>query len=148
MTQVLPHLPQPDDNELPDVQTGETGPSTYLEILKREAAGIRGGRRPTPIDQSTTPDEFPQVPPRDLHPTSDIRFVMVEVAKLSTLVERLIADVGAREKKIDDLRHQATYIKGGLGVAVIGMGLLGWFVSQVVDGKWQAVMNALAATHK
>lgn len=105
-------------------------------------------KRPIPIDQSTTPDEFPQVTPRDLHPTSDIRFVIVEVTKLSTLVERLISDVGAQEKKIDDLRHQATYIKGGLAVAVIALGFFGWIISQFVDGKLQSVLNALNTIHK
>lgn len=70
---------------------------------------------------------------------------MVEVAKLSTLVERLIKDVGAQESKIDALRHQATYIRGGLAVAVIALGLFGWFTSQMVSGKLQSVLTALAA---
>lgn len=70
---------------------------------------------------------------------------MIEVAKLSTLVERLIKDVGAQEEKLDALRHQATYIKGGIAVAVIALGLFGWFISQMVGGKLQAVLNALSA---
>ena len=91
------------------------------------------------------PEDFPQTTPRDLHPTSDIRFVMMEVAKLSTLVDRLIKDVGNQEDKIDSLHHQATYIKGGLAVAVVALGLFGWFISQMVSGKLQAVLTALAA---
>jgi uncharacterized membrane protein YjjP (DUF1212 family) len=96
-------------------------------------------------EQQGVPNDEPRGPPRDLHPTSDIRFVIVEVTKLSTLVERLIKDVGAQEEKLDALRHQATYIKGGLAVAVIALGLFGWFISQMVDGKLQAVLTALAA---
>jgi hypothetical protein len=68
---------------------------------------------------------------------------MTEVAKLSTLVERLIKDVGAQETKIDDLRHQATFIKGGIAVAVLAFGVIGWIVSQALDGKLQAILSAL-----
>ena len=98
-----------------------------------------------PIEAPKEPDDFPQTTPRDLHPTSDIRFVMIELAKLSTLVERLIKDVGSQEEKIDAPRHQATYIKGGLAVAVVSIGLFGWFISQMVSGKLQAVLTALTA---
>lgn len=99
-------------------------------------------RKPTHVDNSV-PEEFPQVAPRDLHPTSDIRFVMTEVAKLSTLVERLIKDVGDQEKKIDDLRHQATFIKGGIAVAVVALGVVGWLINQALDGKLQAILTAV-----
>lgn len=37
------------------------------------------------------PDEQPQGSPRDLHPTSDIRFVIVEVSKLEERVAGLVA---------------------------------------------------------
>lgn len=100
-------------------------------------------RTPTPVD--SPPSDLAQSPPRDLHPTTDIRFVMVELAKLSTLVDRLITDVGAQEDKLDALRHQATYIKGGMAVAVVALGLFGWFITQMVEGKLQAVLNALSA---
>lgn len=95
-------------------------------------------------DLAREPDDFPQTTPRDLYPTSDIRFVMTEIAKLSAQVERLIKDVGGQEEKIDALRHQATYIKGGLAVAVIAIGAFGWFASQMIEGKLQAVLSALA----
>ena len=98
-----------------------------------------------PIEAPKEPEDFPQTTPRDLHPTSDIRFVMIELAKLSALVDRLIKDVGSQEDKIDALRHQATYIKGGLAVAVVAIGLFGWFMSQMVSGKLQAVLTSLAA---
>jgi hypothetical protein len=103
-------------------------------------------RRPTGPDKS--PEEFPQTTPRDMHPTSDIRFVMIEVAKLATKVDRLIEDVADQSEKLDALRHQSTYIKGGIAVAVIGLGLFGWFISQLVDGRLKAVLDALAALPK
>ena len=73
---------------------------------------------------------------------------MVEVAKLGTLVERLINDVKAQETKLDDLRHQASYIKGGLAVGAVALAFFGWVGSQIIDGKLQAVLAALAALHK
>lgn len=58
--------------------------------------------------ESGPPRQFPSVPPQDLYPTSDIRFVMVELGKVSTKLDRLIEDVekhggkiGAVEKTID-----------------------------------------------
>jgi hypothetical protein len=101
----------------------------------------------SPPGESTPPKDFPQVPPRDLHPTSDIRFVIVEVTKLSTLVERLISDVKDQDKKLDDLRGQATYIKGGLAMLAVVIGVAGWIISTALDGKWAAVMKALAVPH-
>jgi hypothetical protein len=54
------------------------------------------------------PKQFPIVPPQDLYPTSDIRFVLVELGKVSTKLDRLIDDVdkhggkiGALEKTVD-----------------------------------------------
>lgn len=101
--------------------------------------------KPPIREADTTPTDYAQVPPRDLHPTSDIRFVIVEVAKLTTLVERLIKDVEGQEKKIDDLRHQATFIKGGIAVAVIAVGVVGWLLTQAIEGKLQTVLTALSA---
>lgn len=47
---------------------------------------------------------MPQVtPPRDMYATSDIRFVMLEVQKLTTQVERLISDVKDQRSDIKEL---------------------------------------------
>ena len=86
-----------------------------------------------PGDQNTTPEEFPSVSPRDLYPTSDIRFVIVEVAKLTTQVERLIEDVKGHGDKIDAVRHQVTFVKGALwvigGIMALVVVALGWYFS-------------------
>jgi uncharacterized membrane protein YjjP (DUF1212 family) len=103
-------------------------------------------KRPSPPGQS--PEDFPQTTPRDLHPTSDIRFVMVEIAKLSTQVARLIEDVDEQSKKLDGIRQQSSYIKGGLAVAVLCLGVFGWFLSQIVEGRLKTVLEALSALQK
>lgn len=46
-------------------------------------------KKPTPPDQSTEPEEFPQTPPRDLYATSDIRFVMRETSALGERIDNL-----------------------------------------------------------
>ncbi len=63
---------------------------------------------------------------------------------LSTLVERLIKDVEAQGKKVDKLTSQATLIKGGMAVGGIAMVAFGWFISKLVDGKLQKVLEALS----
>lgn len=77
-------------------------------------------KRPPNGDQpaTLTPQEYPQVPPRELYPTSDIRFVMTEIGKLSGQMERLIEDSGKLGDKISGLdrtvdRFKTTIIVGG-----------------------------------
>lgn len=65
---------------------------------------------------SETPSDFPSVTPRDLYPTSDIRFVLVEIGKLSSSVERLIVDVKSQSDKLDVVRHQVTFVRGAMWV--------------------------------
>ena len=106
-------------------------------------------KRPVPPPgESGPPTEYPQTTPRDLYATSDIRFVMVEVGKLSANVERLIADIKSQGEKLDAVRHQASYIKGGLAVGIV---LIGGFIaiaSFFLSSKWDAVLQALRAAAK
>lgn len=64
-------------------------------------------KKPTPVD--ATPEDFAQGTPRDLHATSDIRFVMRETATLTERIEGLskaIDKLGTSfEKSLD--RHSA-----------------------------------------
>ena len=103
-------------------------------------------KRPTSLNER--PEDFPQTTPRDLHATSDIRLVMIELAKLATKVDRLIGDVADQTEKVDALRQQSTYIKGGLAVAAIAFALFGWFISQLVDGRLKAVIDAVSTFQK
>lgn len=93
-------------------------------------------KKPTAIgDQNTAPQEFPQVPPPDLYPTSDIRFVMLEIGKLTTKVDRLIDDVHAHSEKIDALRHQVTFVKGAMWVIGGVLGVLTLVLAWYFSGK-------------
>lgn len=46
----------------------------------------------------------------------DQRFVLLEIGKLSSNVERLITDVKSMGEKVDGLRHQVTFVRGALYV--------------------------------
>ena len=53
--------------------------------------------------ENTEPREVVQTTPRDLHPTSDIRFVMVEIARLTTEVKRLMSPVNVPRRQVEEL---------------------------------------------
>lgn len=90
--------------------------------------------RPDP-GQVGPPSEYPQVnPPRDLHPTADIRFVIAETAKLTANVERLVRDVERMTDKVSDLsrsvdrfRTTAVAIGACLGVFLPVLGTVLWW---------------------
>lgn len=55
------------------------------------------------VDDGETPS-LPEVPPppvRDLHATSDIRFVISEISKYGERIERLVKDIEKLETKIE-----------------------------------------------
>ena len=93
----------------------------------------RGPKEPV----SPQGDDFAATQPHELHPMADIRLVIIEVSKLSTLVERLVTDVADMDKKVDKLRHQATYLKACFAAAALALAALAWFVN-----------TALSAFHK
>jgi len=63
-------------------------------------------RPPNPTGPSGPPEQLANVPPPpDLYATSDIRFVMIELGKVSTKVDRLIQDVEGQGTKIDAVQH-------------------------------------------
>ena len=66
--------------------------------------------------QDTSPKDFPQTTPRDLHSTSDIRFVMLSIGELTTKVDALIKTVDGHGDKIDDLRLKVSFVKGAVWV--------------------------------
>jgi hypothetical protein len=84
-----------------------------------------------PESDSEVPRQFPNVtPPQDLHPTSDIRFVMIELGKVSTKLDRLINDVGEHGKKIGALEKTVDRVWTGAIVAGVvisaSMALFWW----------------------
>lgn len=103
----------------------------------------KGPQKGTDNQATSTPSEFPQGTPRDLYPTSDIRFVMVEVGKLTANVEHLIADVKSQGDKLDEIRHQSAYIKGMIAAAVVLMSIIGWGLAVFLSSKWDAAIEAM-----
>ncbi|GAA0568444.1 hypothetical protein GCM10009099_02540 [Caenispirillum bisanense] len=108
-------------------------------------------RRPS-SPEDATPHEFPESSPRDLHPTSDIRFVMWEMGKMSTALERVSDDLRTLTTKVETLESRASTAVGwakGLGVGVIGVGivlsgaiaLFTW----IFDGKIDALRDQFLA---
>ena len=95
-----------------------------------------------------TPRDFPDVTPRDLYPTSDIRFVLLEIGKLTSKVDRLIHDVDEQDEKLDRLLHQSSYMKGGIAFGVALVGFFVWVASQFLSAKWDAAVEALRAVSK
>jgi|LauGreDrversion4_2_1035121.scaffolds.fasta_scaffold456299_1 hypothetical protein len=81
----------------------------------------------------SSPRDFPQTTPRDLFPTSDIRFVMHSIGGLSTKVDALLKSVETHGDKIDDLRQKVSFVKGAVWVlgAVMAFVILAatWYFS-------------------
>jgi hypothetical protein len=57
-------------------------------------------------------------PPTELYATSDIRFVTLEIGKLTTKVDRLIADVDKQSGKINSLEKAVDRFKWTAAVVV------------------------------
>ncbi|MEO8925900.1 MAG: hypothetical protein ABI306_01940 [Caulobacteraceae bacterium] len=90
---------------------------------------------PTNSAQNAPPIEFPQATPRELYSTSDIRFVMLELGKLTSQVGRLIEDVRGHGEKVDALRHQVTFVRGALWVIAGVVAFLGVAAMWYFSGK-------------
>jgi hypothetical protein len=80
---------------------------------------------------------------QDLYPTSDIRFVIHEIGKLTAKVDRLIDDVAKHGDKIDAVRHQVTFVKGALWVIGFAMLLFGGIATWVFTGKLSIIFAPL-----
>lgn len=79
--------------------------------------------------------------PQDLYPTSDIRFVIHEVGKLTAKVDRLIEDVGKHSEKIDAVRHQVSFVKGAMWIIGIAMLVLGGIATWFFTGKLSIILT-------
>jgi hypothetical protein len=92
-------------------------------------------KKPSDPTEVTTPSEFPAVTPRDLHPTTDIRFVIHELGKLTSQVTRLIADVDGQGKKIGEVKDAINFVKGALWVIGGGVVLSSAIIGLILSGK-------------
>ncbi len=73
--------------------------------------------------------------------SGDMQFVLLEMGKLSSNVERLLVDVKTMGEKVDNLRHQVTFVRGILyvlsGVMATGVYLL--------TSKWGTLVTVAKA---
>ncbi len=86
------------------------------------------------------PQELPQGSPRDLHPTSDIRFVIVEVAKLTERIDHLIdrhselkSDAKETHGKLIEIEKSISFVRGAIwvfgGIFALALVILGAVVA-------------------
>ena len=77
---------------------------------------------PTPTQLSA---DIPTEAPKDLYPTSDIKFVILKIGELGTKVDRLIDNIKGHGEKIDAVRHRFSFVKGALWVigGLVGIGI-------------------------
>lgn len=59
-----------------------------------------------PSSQGSTPSDLSGPPPKDLYPTSDIRFVITEVTKLQAQQEFILRDLHESRGDIRDVRDR------------------------------------------
>lgn len=89
--------------------------------------------KPADPREGATPSDFPATVPRDLHPTTDIRFIIYDLAKLTSQISRLIDDVDSHGKKIGEVKDAISFVKGAVwvvgGVFVIGGAIIGLILS-------------------
>lgn len=83
------------------------------------ARDVHQGSTASPSVVQGPPQDFASVPPPDLYPTSDIRFVMIELGKLSVKVDRLVDDVKGHGTKIDRLRQIVAWVGGAAAVVFV-----------------------------
>jgi hypothetical protein len=92
-------------------------------------------KKPSDPTEVTAPSDFPAITPRDLHPTTDIRFVIHELGKLTSQVGRLIVDVEGHGKKIGEVKDAINFVKGALWVIGGGVVLAGAIIGLILSGK-------------
>ncbi len=96
--------------------------------------------------------EYSNVPPGDLHPSPEIRFVLVEIGKLTATVGRLVDDVKGQGSKLDGLsrqvdgiKRQISFVKGAVWASSAFLTLLVGVVSFFLSSKWNALETAVRA---
>ena len=70
-----------------------------------------------------SPTDEPRGTPRDLHPTSDIRFAITEIAKYGERIDNLAekiaemkADVAGADGRLDQIEKGISFVKGAVWV--------------------------------
>jgi hypothetical protein len=104
--------------------------------------------------ENITPPSLPKTePPNYAQPGHDFTLQAVmemreSVGRLNANVERLIADTKSQGDKIDGLRHQSTFIKGGMAASVFFLTVIVGVASFILNAKWEALLLALKTISK
>lgn len=106
-----------------------------------------GGGGPS-LEEVPRESDLPQVTPKDLYATSDIRLVMVELGRLMTKVDRLIEDGKEQRDEIGKLRTTVDRFKTTIYVAGSIISAL-LFVFWLVMGDFiKSAVTASLAPHQ
>jgi hypothetical protein len=79
---------------------------------------------------------------------SDSRFMLIEVGRLTAAVDRLISDVRTLGEKVDALRQQAAFVKGGLAISAVLVTAFIAVATFVLNAKWETAIQAIKAISK
>ena len=101
-------------------------------------------------EREETPGALPEVTPRDLHPVSDIRFVMREIGALVAKVDRLIGDIDKATAKLDSveksvIRFKTAILSVGFCLAIMLPafgGIFWWAIGERINTVLQTTSNA------
>lgn len=105
--------------------------------------------QPRNVSTDTAPGALPDMPtPRYAQSSHDFTLQAVmemqkSLGQLSANVDHLITDVKGHGEKLEAIRHQSSFMKGGLAASVFFItaiiGITGW----ILNTKWDAVLLAV-----
>lgn len=89
------------------------------------------------------PEDEPRGQPRELHPTSDIRFAITEIAKYGERVDNLAdkisdlkAEIGKADDRLDSIEKGISFVKGAMwvfgGVFTLALVVIGVLLRNVL----------------
>lgn len=111
-------------------------------------------REPRAAQDDVAPETMPETPPpRYAQPGHDFTLQAIMDMKgshheLIAKVDRLISDVKSQGEKLDDLRHQASFIKGGIAASVFFVTVIVAVATFILNAKWDALLAAMKALTK
>lgn len=73
---------------------------------------------------------------------------LLEIGKLTSNVDRLIADTESQAQKLNSLLHQSTFIKGAIAAGVVLVGVFIWVAATFLSSKWDAVIEVFRSLSK
>jgi hypothetical protein len=92
--------------------------------------------------------DIPAVATPGVNAVSDSRFMLIEVGRLTAAVDRLISDVRTLGEKVDALRQQAAFVKGGLAISAVLVTAFIAVATFVLNAKWETAIQAIKAISK